>query len=95
MPGIFAENFTHWDILVYFLVVVFLVIATRIVAPRYYDKVVAVFSVGSFIGFLLVIEISVESPSLRVVLLLAALMAAYDFWLDAFAAKKKDNGNGH
>ncbi|KUO56253.1 MAG: hypothetical protein APF80_15330 [Alphaproteobacteria bacterium BRH_c36] len=95
MPGIFADKFTHWDILVYLLVVVVLVIATRIVAPRYFDKVVAVFAVGSFIGFLLVLELAVESLSLQIVLILAALMAAYDFWLDAFASKKKDNGNDH
>lgn len=94
MPGLFETRFTHWDILVYFAAVVAIVVLTRIFAPRQYDTVVAIFSVGSFIAFLLVVEVWVESLSLRIILIISALMAAYDFWLDIKAARKNENGKG-
>lgn len=91
MPGLFGR-FTQWDLLIYFFALVFLIVLIRFVAPRYYEKSIAVAALGSFVAFLIVVGVWVESISLRIVLALAALMAGYDFWLDAFS--KKNNGSG-
>lgn len=95
MPSLFDNKFSHWDILVYFVVLVVVIIMTRVVAPRHFDKVVAVASVGSFIAFLVIVGLWVDSISLKIVLMLSGLMALYDFWLDAFTTKKNGNGNNH
>lgn len=92
MPGLFGR-FSHWDLLVYFCVLAVLIVLIRIFAPRYYEKSIAVASLGSFIAFLLVVGVWVESLSLRIVLVLSGAMAAYDFWLEAFSSKKNGNGS--
>ena len=56
------------------------------------DKILAIFALGLFIAFLAVIAISVQGWDIKIVLIITALMATYDFWLSAFA--KFRNGNG-
>ncbi len=61
-----------------------------------YDKILALVSFAMFAIFLAILGIWVESMSLKIVLIITALMCGYDFWLDAFSAKSKKNGNsGH
>jgi len=91
MPGLFGR-FSLLDVLVYIGIVAAAIILIRLFAPRYYDRAVAASALGLFTAFLLILGIWVDSLSLRVVLLIAVAMAAYDFWLDAFSKK---NGNGH
>ncbi len=57
-----------------------------------YDKILAFISLAAFAVFLAILGIWVESLSLKIVLIITALMCAYDFWLDAFSSRK--NGNG-
>lgn len=57
-----------------------------------YDKILALFSFVMFAVFLAILGIWVESISLKMVLIITALMCAYDFWLSTFAKRK--NGNG-
>ena len=59
-----------------------------------YDRILALFSFALFAIFLAILGIWVESVSLKVVLIITALMCGYDFWLDAFSRKKNNNG-GH
>ena len=61
-----------------------------------YDKILALVSFALFAIFLAILGIWVESMSLKIVLIITALMCGYDFWLDAFSATNKKNGNaGH
>ena len=60
-----------------------------------FDKLMALFSFALFAVFLAVLGIWVESVSLKVVLIITALMCAYDFWLDAFSSKKSDGDANH
>ncbi len=94
MPGLFGK-FSLVDVLVYFSLIAVAIILVRFFAPRYFDKAVAIFALGFFISFLAIVGVWVDSISLRVVLIGAALMATYDFWLDAFSAKSNGNGNGN
>jgi hypothetical protein len=62
-----------------------------------YDKILALFSFALFAIFLAILGIWVEGTqnlSLKIVLIITVLMCGYDFWLDAFSAKSKKNGNG-
>lgn len=59
-----------------------------------FDKVMAIVSWTLFAAFLAILGIWVESVSIKVVLIITALMCAYDFWRDVFAAKNNGNGNG-
>lgn len=55
-----------------------------------YDKILAVFSMALFGGFLLILALWVEeAPVLPVVLAITFLLAAYDFWCDAFRKSDK------
>ncbi len=92
MPGLFGK-FSLLDVLVYFSVIAVAIILVRLFAPRYFDRVVAVFALGFFVAFLAIVGLWVDSISLRIVLVIAGVMAAFDFWLDAFS--KKSNSNGH
>ncbi|MGD9785591.1 MAG: hypothetical protein AB7E80_07805 [Hyphomicrobiaceae bacterium] len=56
-----------------------------------YDKLLALISYALFVAFLAILGIWVESVSLKLVLIITALMCGYDFFLDAFSRK---NGNG-
>ncbi|MCH9808338.1 MAG: hypothetical protein K0U74_11450 [Alphaproteobacteria bacterium] len=94
MPGLFGR-FSLLDVLVYFGVVFLAIILVRLFAPRYYDQVVAFSALGFFIAFLAIVGIWVDSISLKIVLGIAALMATYDFWLDAFSGKNNGNGSGN
>lgn len=61
-----------------------------------YDKILALFSFVAFAVFLAILGIWVESLSLKVVLVITAVMCGYDFWLDTFATRKNGNGKaGH
>lgn len=93
MPGLFGK-FSLWDVLVYTLAIAVLIVLVRIFAPRYFDKVVAISSLGMFGTFLLIVGTSVQSLSLRIVLIIAMLMAVYDFWLDAFSKKNNNADQG-
>ncbi len=86
MPGLFGR-FSLWDVLVYIGVILVAIVLVRLFAPRYFDRVVAVASLGALATFIAIVGIQVESWSLRIVLIVTALMAAYDFWLDAFSSK--------
>ncbi|MEQ8824972.1 MAG: hypothetical protein RIC14_11425 [Filomicrobium sp.] len=90
MPGLFGK-FSLYDVLVYTIVIAVAILATRLFAPRYYDRVLAATALGGFVLFLYIVGSRVESLSLRVVLVIASGMAFYDFWLDAFS--KKNNGD--
>jgi len=57
-----------------------------------FDKLLAIFALGLFIAFLAVIGIGVAGWDIKAVLIITALMATYDFWLDTFS--KFRNGNG-
>lgn len=57
-----------------------------------YDKVLAVFALALFVGFLAILGVAVQGWDLRIVLIITAIMATYDFWRDAFVRPK--NGNG-
>ncbi len=59
-----------------------------------YEKLLAVFALILFGGFLAILVWWVEAIALQVVLLITFLFAAYDFWLDAFSSKKTRNGSG-
>ena len=45
-----------------------------------YDKLLAIIALALLAGFLAVIGLWVESTSLRMLLVVTALLAAYDFW---------------
>lgn len=90
MPGLFGR-FSLWDVLVYVLAVLLCVVLVRVFAPRQYDRISALAALGGFVTFLAIVGIQVESISLRVVLIASALMATYDFWLDAF--RRTPNGD--
>ena len=90
MPGLFGK-FSLIDVLVYIGIIAVAIIATRMLAPRYYDRVIAAASLSGFLVFLAIIGLKVQSTSLRIVLLISSAMAIYDFWLDAFS--KKSNGD--
>jgi len=49
-----------------------------------YEKFLAVFALCLFVAFLAVLGIWVEGIDIKIVLALTGLLAAYDFWLDAF-----------
>ena len=90
MPGLFGK-FSLIDVLVYIGIIAVAIIATRMLAPRYYDRVIAAASLSGFLVFLAIVGLKVQSTSLRIVLLISSAMAIYDFWLDAFS--KKSNGD--
>lgn len=90
MPGLFGK-FSLIDVLVYIGIIAIAIIATRMLAPRYYDRVIAAASLSGFLVFLAIVGLKVQSTSLRIVLLISSAMAIYDFWLDAFS--KKSNGD--
>lgn len=94
MPGLFGK-FSLFDVLVYFSVIAVAIVLVRLFAPRYYDRVIAVSALGFFVAFLAIVGLWVDSISLRIVLIIAGLMAAYDFWLDAFSAKNNGKENSH
>lgn len=58
-----------------------------------YDRILAVFALLLFIGFLGVLAVAVKGWDIKIVLIVTALMATYDFWLDAF--RKPKNGSHH
>jgi hypothetical protein len=55
------------------------------------DKIFAVIALALFIGFLAILGVAVRGWDLKIVLIVTAVMATYDFWLDAFA-NAKNNG---
>lgn len=59
-----------------------------------YDKYLAIFALALFIGFLAILGIAVQGWDIKIVLIITALMATYDFWLDAFVKPKNGNGKG-
>lgn len=54
-----------------------------------YDKLLAVFSIALLVAFLLVLGWWIEGTDVKIVLAITALLAAYDFWLDAFRGNGK------
>lgn len=58
-----------------------------------YDKIFSVFALLLFIAFLGVLAVAVRGWDIKIVLIVTALMATYDFWLDAF--RKPRNGSHH
>lgn len=59
-----------------------------------YEKLLAVFALIIFGAFMGILAWWVQAIPLQIVLLITFLFAAYDFWLDAFSAKKNGNSNG-
>lgn len=53
-----------------------------------YDKILAIFALAAFIGFLAILAVAVEGWDIKVVLIITSLMATYDFWLDTFGKIK-------
>ncbi|MGD9669520.1 MAG: hypothetical protein AB7U75_10750 [Hyphomicrobiaceae bacterium] len=61
-----------------------------------YDKILAISTFVAFAVFLAILGIWVDSMSLKIVLVITALMCGYDFWLEAFSSRKNGNGKaGH
>ncbi len=58
-----------------------------------YEKLLAVFALIIFGTFMGILAWWVQAIPLQIVLLCTFLFAAYDFWLDAFSAKKNGNGS--
>jgi len=49
-----------------------------------YDKILAIAAMIIFLTFLGILGVWVEGWDIKLVLILTAAMATYDFWLDAF-----------
>ena len=59
-----------------------------------YDKILAIGSMLLFGVFLLILALWVEeAPVLPVVLAITFIMAAYDFWCDAFRNSGRNSGD--
>lgn len=60
-----------------------------------YDKILAVIALSLFVAFCAIIVIWVMEWDLKIVLLIAIGMAAYDFWQEAFKKKSNERPTTH